>query len=479
MNCHINISDKIFHIISQSSHQIQQDSYLVGGYIRDCIIGHTESKDIDIVTVGMGIKLAEQVAKNLFPIPKVNVFKRFGTAMLKYQDKTIEFISARKESYLYNSRNPIVKNGTLADDQQRRDFTINTLAVSLNLINYGNIIDPFYGIQDIKQKIIRTPLNPDITYSDDPLRMLRAIRFATQLEFNIEQLSFESIRRNKERINIVSMERIIEEFQKILLSKKPSIGLKLLDQSGLLNIILPELTALKGKEEKNGYSHKDNFYHTLEVVDNISLETDFIYLRWAALLHDIGKTVTKKYIPQFGWTFHAHELVGAKMIPKIFYRLKLPMGNDMKYVQKLIKYSSRPISLIKKESTDSAIRRLLFDAGNHIEDLIMLCKADITTKNIIKRKKYINNFILVKNKIYQLKDKDRLRNWQSPISGFEIMTIFNLQPCKIIGVIKNSLKEAILDGKIQNKYSYAYDFVLKKGIELGLKSKNIIIHNYE
>lgn len=479
MNFNINISETIFQIISKSSYQIKQDSYVVGGYVRDGIIGHKQSKDIDIVTIGMGILLAKEVAKNILPVPKVNVFQRFGTAMLKYHDKQIEFISARKESYISNSRKPIVKYGTLEDDQNRRDFTINTLALSLNPRNYGQLIDPFNAIEDLKKRIIRTPLNPDITYSDDPLRMLRAIRFATQLGFNIEQLSFKSIQRNKERIKIISMERIIDEFQKILLSQKPSVGLLLLDKSGLLNIILPELTDLKGIEEKNGYSHKDNFYHTLEVVDNISIETDFIYLRWAALLHDIGKTLTKKYIPKLGWTFHSHELVGAKMIPNIFNRLKLPMGNNMKYVQKIIKYSSRPISLIKKESTDSAIRRLLFDAGNDIEDLIMLCKADITTKNMIKRNKYINNFILVKNKISQLQDKDRIRNWQSPISGFEIMTIFNLQPCKTIGVIKQSLKEAILDGKIQNEYSYAYDFVLKKGLELGLESKNIIIHNYD
>lgn len=479
MDFNINTCEKIFHIICQSSNQIKQDSYVVGGYVRDFIIGKKKSKDIDIVTIGMGILLAKKVAKNIFPEPKVNLFKHFGTAMLKYNDQKIEFISARKESYIYNTRNPIIKKGTLKDDQYRRDFTINTLAFSLNSINYGELIDPFNGIEDLKKRIIRTPLNPDITYSDDPLRMLRAIRFATQLEFNIEKLSFESIKRNKKRINIISMERIIDEFQKILLCKKPSIGLILLYKSGLLNIILPELTDLIGIEEKNGFSHKDNFYHTLEVVDNISLETDFIYLRWAALLHDIGKTITKKYIPKLGWTFHSHELVGAKMIPSIFKRLKLPMGYYMKYVQKIIKYSSRPISLIKEESTDSAIRRLLFDAGNDIEDLIMLCQADITTKNIIKRNKYINNFILVKNKINKLKDKDRIRNWQSPISGFDIMNIFDLTPCKEIGVIKNSLKEAILDGKIKNEYSYAFDFVIKKGIELGLEIKNIIIHNYE
>ncbi|XOD66565.1 MAG: CCA tRNA nucleotidyltransferase [Flavobacteriales bacterium Tduv] len=465
------IRQKIFQIISLSAQEIEQDCYVIGGYVRDFLLGKTLSKDIDIVTTGEGILLAKQVAKNIFPSPKVSLFKRFGTAMLKYEGQEIEFVGSRKESYRSNSRKPIVETGTLEDDQNRRDFTINTLAISLNQEDYGRLIDPFNGQEDLKRKIIRTPLDPEVTYSDDPLRMFRAIRFATQLRFTIETASLQCIRNNKQRIHIVSMERIMDEFQKIFLAQKPSIGLQLLYKTELLTIILPELTVLQGIEEKEGQTHKDNFYHTLEVVDNISRETDSIWLRWAALLHDIGKSPTKKYLPKTGWTFHSHEFVGAKMIPYIFRRLKLPMGSSMKYVQKIVRYSSRPIALVGDEATDSAVRRLLFDAGDDLEDLMTLCKADITTKNPIKQRRYKKNFSLVIEKIKELEEKDRIRNWQPPISGTDIMDAFGLGPCKQIGIIKSSLKEAILEGEIPNEYDSAFAFMLKKGKELGLQKK--------
>ncbi|XOD68543.1 MAG: CCA tRNA nucleotidyltransferase [Flavobacteriales bacterium AspAUS03] len=463
------VHQKIFQIISHSAQEIQQDCYVIGGYVRDFLLGEKTSKDIDIVTVGEGIRLAKQVAQNIQPHPRVNIFKRFGTAMLQYKDQEIEFVGARKESYRPDSRKPIVEDGTLEDDQNRRDFTINTLAINLNRNDYGQLIDPFGGSSDLKKKIIRTPMDPDITYSDDPLRMLRAIRFATQLKFTIDVASFRSIQHNKDRIHIVSMERIMDEFHKILLAEHPSIGLRLLYETGLLSIILPELTALQGIEEKEGHTHKDNFFHTLEVVDNISRKTDALWLRWAALLHDIGKTLTKKYSQKIGWTFHSHEFVGTKMIPQIFQRLKLPMGPSMKYVQKIVQHSSRPIALVSDEATDSAIRRLLFDAGNNLEDLMMLCEADITTKNTEKQNQYKNNFTLVTVKLKQLEEKDHIRNWQPPISGEDIMNTFNLAPCKQVGIIKNALKEAILEGEIPNEYHSAYTFMLEKGKELGLQ----------
>ncbi|XCI75420.1 MAG: HD domain-containing protein [Flavobacteriales bacterium] len=462
------VHQKIFQIISHSAQEIQQDCYVIGGYVRDFLLGEKTYKDIDIVTVGEGIRLAKQVAQNIQPHPRVNVFKRFGTAMLQYKDQEIEFVGARKESYRPYSRKPIVENGTLEDDQNRRDFTINALAISLNRNDYGQLIDPFDGSSDLKKKIIRTPMDPDMTYSDDPLRMLRAIRFATQLKFTIETASFRSIQHNKDRIHIVSMERIMDEFNKILLAELPSVGLRLLYETGLLSIILPELTALQGIEEKEGHTHKDIFFHTLEVVDNISRKTDALWLRWAALLHDIGKASTKKYSPRIGWTFHSHEFVGAKMIPQVFQRLKLPMGPSMKYVQKIVQHNSRPIALVSDEATDSAIRRLLFDAGNNLEDLMMLCDADITTKNPEKQRRYKNNFSLVTVKLKQLEEKDRIRNWQPPISGKDIMNAFDLAPCKQVGIIKNALKEAILDGEIPNEYHSAYIFMLEKGKELGL-----------
>ncbi|WP_341655198.1 HD domain-containing protein [Blattabacterium cuenoti] len=472
MNLSYVVHKKIFRIISISSQEIKQKSYVIGGYVRDVLIGEIESKDLDILTIGEGVKLAEKVSKYLIPSPIIRIFKRFGTAMLEYDNQKIEFVGSRKESYSFSSRKPIIQLGSLQDDQNRRDFTINTLAISLNHNNYGKLIDPFGGLSDLKKKILRTPLDANITYSDDPLRMMRAIRFATQLQFKIEKNSFQSIQKNKNRINIVSKERIVEEFHKILLSKKPSIGLLLLYKSGLLSIILPELVSLKGIEEKNGYKHKDNFYHTLQVVDNISKEkNNSIWLRWVALLHDIGKTYTKKFFSKIGWSFHAHEFVGSKMVPNIFQRLKLPKGSSMKYVQKIIQHSYRPIALIGTDTSDSAIRRLLFEIGNDLKDLMKLCIADITTNNIEKKNQYQKNIDILMERIRKLEEKDRIQNWKSPISGNDIMKAFKINPCKEIGIIKNFVKDSILEGKISNNFHSAYFIMLKKGKELGLKKK--------
>ncbi|BAM99471.1 CCA tRNA nucleotidyltransferase [Blattabacterium cuenoti] len=472
MNLSSVLHQKIFRIISISSQRIEQKSYVVGGYVRDILIGEIESKDLDILTIGEGVRLAEEVSKYLIPSPIIRIFKRFGTAMLEYDNQKIEFVGSRKESYSFSSRNPIIQFGSLQDDQNRRDFTINTLAISLNRNNYGKLIDPFGGVSDLKKKILRTPLDANLTYSDDPLRMMRAIRFATQLQFKIEKHSFQSIQKNKNRINIVSTERIVEEFHKILLSKKPSIGLLLLYKSGLLSIILPELVSLKGIEEKNGYKHKDNFYHTLQVVDNISKEkNNSIWLRWVALLHDIGKTYTKKFFPKIGWSFHSHEFVGSKMVPNIFQRLKLPKGSSMKYVQKMIQHSYKPIALIGNNTSDSAIRRLLFEIGNDLEDLMKLCIADITTNNIEKKNQYQKNIYILMERIRKLEEKDRIQNWKSPISGNDIMKAFQIDPCKEIGIIKNFVKDSILEGKISNNFHSAYFIMLKKGKELGLKKK--------
>lgn len=466
------IHRNIFRIISLSAKRIQQDCYVVGGYVRDFLLGKRIYKDLDILTIGEGIRLAKEVSKHINPTPRINIFKRFGTAMLEYKNHKIEFVGSRKESYHLSSRKPIVEIGSLQDDQKRRDFTINALAISLNERNYGELIDPFGGLSDLERKTLRTPLNSDVTYSDDPLRMMRAIRFATQLQFFIDKSSFQSIQRNRNRINIVSMERIIEEFNKILLSKKPSIGLLLLYESGLLSMILPELTLLQGIEEKNGYKHKDNFYHTLQVVDNLSQEeSNSIWLRWVALLHDIGKAYTKKFLPKIGWSFHAHELVGSKMVPKIFKRLKLPKGEPMRYVKKMIQHSYKPVALIGDNTSDSAIRRFLFDMGKDIEDLIKLCIADITTKNVEKKNLYTNNLFLLLERIKKLEKRDRIQNWKSPISGNDIMNAFHINPCKKIGVIKNFIKESILEGRISNEFHSAYFLMLKKGEELGLKKK--------
>ena len=460
------ISSEIFSVISKASKQIQIDSYVIGGFVRDFFLKRGNAKDIDIVAIGSGIDLALATSKLLPNKPKVQVFKTYGTAMLRYKDVEIEFVGARKESYSQDSRNPDVIEGTLKDDQNRRDFTINALALSLNEANYGELLDPFNGIEDLKNKIIKTPLNPDTTYSDDPLRMMRAIRFASQLNFEIEKDSLSAISKNSKRLQIITRERIVDELNKIMLSSKPSIGFLLLEETKLLVQILPELIDLKGVEEVEGQKHKDNFYHTLEVVDNISENTNDVWLRWAALLHDIGKAPTKKFSKKVGWTFHAHEFVGSKMVYKLFKRLKMPFNNKMKFVQKMVLLSSRPI-VLASEVTDSAIRRLVFDAGDDMNSLMILCEADITTKNAKKFKRYHKNFELVRKKIKQVEERDKVRNFQPPVSGEEIMQAFNLKPCKEIGQIKEAIKEAILDGKIPNEHQASYDFMIEKGEQLG------------
>ena len=461
------ISSNIFKIISQASLQNQVESYVIGGFVRDFLLKRGSAKDIDIVAVGSGIELAEKVANLLPNKPKVQVFKTYGTAMLRYKDIEIEFVGARKESYSEESRNPAISVGSLQDDQNRRDFTINALALSLNEVNYGELLDPFNGIDDLGNGILRTPLNPDITYSDDPLRMMRAIRFATQLHFKIEENSLAAIANNAHRLKIITRERIVDELNKIMSSVKPSIGFLLLEKTGLLKQILPELIALKGVDEVEGQKHKDNFYHTLEVVDNIAENTNDVWLRWAALLHDIGKAPTKKFSKKVGWTFHAHEFVGSKMVYKLFKRLKMPLNNKMKFVQKLVMLSSRPI-VLASNVTDSAVRRLVFDAGEDIDALMTLCEADITTKNPKKFKRYHQNFELVRAKIKEVEERDSVRNFQPPVSGEEIMKVFNLKPCKEIGQIKEAIKEAILDGKIPNDHKACYNFMIEKGQELGL-----------
>jgi tRNA nucleotidyltransferase (CCA-adding enzyme) len=465
------LSHNIFRIISQASEELELESYVIGGYVRDHILKRGAPKDIDIVAVGSGIELAKKVAEILPHKPKVQVFKNYGTAMLRAYEMEIEFVGARKESYRKDSRNPIVEDGSLDDDQNRRDFTINALALGLNENNFGNLLDPFDGIEDLDSKIIKTPLDPDLTYSDDPLRMLRAIRFATQLNFKIEKESLNSITRNKSRIKIISKERITEELHKIMLAEKPSKGFSLLHKTGLLAIVLPELTDLEGIDEIEGQKHKDNFWHTLEVVDNISKNTDDLWLRWAALLHDIGKAPTKKFHKKIGWTFHGHEFVGAKMVYKLFKRLRLPLNEKMKYVQKLVLMSSRPIAIVDNDVTDSAVRRLIFDAGEDIEDLMTLCEADITTKNPNRFKKYHNNFKVVRTKMKEVEERDHVRQFQPPVSGEEIMETFNIKPSREIGIIKETIKEAILEGEIPNEHQAARELMLKKGKELGLEVK--------
>ena len=463
-------SKRIFETISSVGNEIGQDAFVIGGYVRDQLLNR-ETKDIDIVAIGSGIDFAKKTAKKLKSSP-VKVFKSFGTAMIIVDDIEVQFVGARKESYRSNSRNPKIETGTFEEDQKRRDFTINALAISLNSKDYGQLIDPFNGLNDLKNKILKTPLDPNLTFSDDPLRMMRAIRFSSQLDFKIEKETLNAISKNADRIKIVAQERITEELNKIILSKRPSSGFKLLEETGLLKIIFPEFQLLKGIENINGKSHKDNFYHTLKVLDNIlPFSNGNLWLRWAALLHDIAKPNTKRFNSTQGWTFHGHEDKGARMVPSIFRKLKLPLDNKMKYVQKLVLLHLRPISLTNESITDSALRRLLFEAGDELEDLMTLCKSDITSKNKEKKIKYLNRFENVKEKLRDLEDRDKIKNWQPPIDGKEIMGIFNIKPCKEVGILKESIKNAILDGIIKNSYEDAKEYMLTKAKEIGLIEK--------
>jgi poly(A) polymerase len=466
------LQGKIFEAIAEEADKLQLDTCIIGGYVRDMVL-RRPSKDVDVVCVGSGIQLAEAVAGNLGKKANLSVFKNFGTAQVKYKDTEIEFVGARRESYNRNSRKPIVEDGTLEDDLKRRDFTMNALAIRINKKGFGELIDPFNGLQDMEDLLIRTPLDPDITFSDDPLRMLRAIRFASQLGFFIESETFDAIERNKSRIEIISKERITDELNKIILSPCPSIGFDLLDKTGLLEMILPELTALKGIENKEGIGHKDNFSHTLKVLDNLARTSDNLWLRWAALFHDIGKPRSKRFDPKTGWTFHAHEFFGMKMLKGIFQRMKFPLNEKLKYIEKLVSLHMRPIVLSDDEVTDSAIRRLLFEAGDDIEELMLLCEADITSKNPEKVRQFLANFKLVRSKLKEIEEKDRIRNFQPPIDGLQIMEMFDLPPGRIVGELKSAIKEAILDGIIPNEYDAVYGFLLKTAAEKGLAVKNL------
>lgn len=467
MNIKKHFNRKVFKLLSETADEMNMECYVVGGYVRDLLL-HRPSKDIDVVVVGSGIQMAEKFSSKLGKGSHISVFKNFGTAQVKYRDLEVEFVGARKESYSHDSRKPIVEDGTLEDDQNRRDFTINAMAVCMNQNRFGELIDPFNGLKDLEDQIIRTPLNPDITFSDDPLRMMRCIRFATQLNFYIEDGTFDALERNKNRISIISYERITDELNKILLSRIPSIGFVNLDRCGLLELIFPELVALQGVETRNKRSHKDNFYHTLEVVDNIAKVSDNLWLRWATLLHDIGKPRTKRWDPRLGWTFHNHNYIGERMIPDIFRRMKLPLNEKMKYVQKLVNLHMRPIVIADDVVTDSAVRRLLFEAGNDIDDLMLLCEADITSKNELRKQRFLDNFKLVRQKLKDLEEKDRIRNFQPPVDGDEIMHTFNLSPCKEIGILKNAIKDAILDGIIPNEHDAAFEYMLNTAKGLGL-----------